>query len=205
MRPYPWYEFNDLTRKLEPYALYSSRRVDFDCRYRPEPDGVITVQSLADSISDDGERYGWITGDPIMRDIVHMLRGNPDGFTKLAQINAEYMNGFRDRSTIDQARIHMITACLVLGSHKDTTVTKNLLKVRALELWAMAWLRSEKKFSPGAAELKATLQKLPNENDPRFHWEVVFRDLGLSDLPKLGEQDQEPDPGTFFWMMRSGS
>jgi hypothetical protein len=89
MRPYPWYEFNDLTRKLEPYALYSSRRVDFDSCCRPEPDGLITVQSLADSIRGDGERYGWIAGDPIMQDIVHMLGGNPDEFTELARINAE--------------------------------------------------------------------------------------------------------------------
>jgi hypothetical protein len=207
MRPYPWYEINGLTRELEPYALYAYHRVHFERCYQPEPSP--DVQSLADSITGDEERYGWMSGDVIMREIVHMLRYNPDALIKRAQINKEYMTGFRGqlprgRHYIDQARIHMMNACLVLGeTYEDAAITKRLLKLKTLDLWALSWLRSEGNFSPSAPELKATFKRLPPMMVEKFHWPEVFSDLGLSDLPEFGKQTHKPGPGVFSWTMRS--
>jgi hypothetical protein len=189
MRPYPWYEINGLTLELEPYAAYASARVHFERCYQPEPDRVITDQSLADSIRDDEERYGWISGDPIVRDIVHSLWSSPDELAKFDQINREYMDGFRGRAHVDQARIHLMTACLGLGDFEDEAVTKKLLKTEAKELWTRAWLRSEKKFFPSRTELDAASKRIaPNVAD-KFHWSDAFRDLGLLDMPSFREQD----------------
>jgi hypothetical protein len=199
LRPYPWYEISPLTRTLAPYAFYSFSREHFDRCYQPEPADI----SLAASINNDDERYSWMSGDPIMREIVHMLPVNPAAFTKLAQINAEYMAGFRKKHYIDQARIHMMTACLMLGSHEDAAVTKKLLQIKTLELWARAWLRSEGKFSPIADEINATIEKLPPIKNKKFHWDVVRKDLGLLNLPEFGKQTYKPGPGIFSWIMRS--
>jgi hypothetical protein len=213
MRPYPWYEINGLTLELEPYALYTLRRTHFERCYQPEPspDGAITVQSLKDSILGDkdsilgdDERYGWMSGDTIMRGIVHKLRYDPDALEKLAQIDKEYMSGFSARHYIDQARIHMMSARLVLGeTYEDAAVTKRLLRLKTLDLWAFSWLRMKGNFFPDAAELEDTLKILPPVIAGKFHWPEVFSNLGLSDLPEFGEQTHKPGPGVFSWTMRS--
>ena len=192
MRQYPWYEINGLTLELEPYAAYASARVHFEHCYQPELNYVITLKSLLDSVGGDEERYGWMSGDPIMRDIAHMLWCDPKALTKRARINEAYMDGFKDFSMITQARIHVITACLSLGSYTDATITKKRVKERARKFWARAWLRHEKIFSPSTGQLNAALKRLPDANDKTFHWEVVLRDLGLSDLAQSREQDQGP-------------
>jgi hypothetical protein len=192
MRPYPWYEVNGLTLELEQYAAYAFERVQFERLYQPEPNRLITPRPLLDSVGDDEERYGWMSGDPIMRDMAHMLWCDPGALTKRARINAAYMNGFKCLSMMAQARIHVMTACLSLGSYTDTTVTKKDVKGRARKFWARAWLRHEKIFSPSTGQLNAALKRLPDANDKTFHWEVVLRDLGLSDLAQSREQDQGP-------------
>ena len=200
MRPYPWYEINRLTRELEPYAHYSASRVHFERCYQPETDqplssnGDLDVEALWVSVEGDEERYGWMSGDPIIRDIVHLLGQDPAGFSNLARINAEYMNGFRDRAPVDQARIHLMTACLLLGHFEDAAVTKKLLKLKAMELWSRARLRSEKKFSPSQDELDAAYQEIPPKVAEKFHWADVFRDLGLFDVPQAGQTNYTPDP-----------
>jgi hypothetical protein len=216
MRPYPWYEINGLTRELEPYARYSCRRVQFEHCYRPEPNqplsinGVLDVGALRNSVQGDEDRYGWISGDPITRDIVHMLWCNPVAFTKLSEINAEYMAGFQERHYIDQARIHMMTACLIVGETcEDDAVSKKLLRDNTLLLWARAWFRAgargAKRFSPPVKELKTTIKLLPpsTSKNHKFHWRELYIDLGLSDLPEFGKQTYERGPGIFSWMMRS--
>jgi hypothetical protein len=221
MRPYPWYEITGLTRELEPYALYSSRRVHFEYCYRPEPDqplsinGVLDVEALRNSVTVDRDRYGWISGEPIMRDLMHMLWCNPAGLTDFATINAEYMAGFRkrpsidrERSEIDQARIHMMTACLLVGeTYEDDAVSKKLLREKTLLLWARAWFRAgargAKRFSPTVKELETTIKSLPPSKSDKFHWRELYIDLGLSDLPQVGKQIYEPGLGIFSWMMRS--
>jgi IPT/TIG domain-containing protein len=162
------------------------------------------VSALEDSITGDEERYGWMSGDVIMREIVHELQYDPDALIKRAQINKEYMTGFRGRPYIDQARIHMMNACLVLGeTYEDAAITKRLLKLKTLDLWALSWLRNEGNFSPSAPELKATFKRLPPMMVEKFHWPEVFSDLGLSDLPEFGKQTHKPGPGVFSWTMRS--
>jgi hypothetical protein len=221
MRPYPWYEINGLTRELEPYAFYSSRRVHFEYCYRPEPDqplsinGALDVKALRNSVTEDQERYGWISDESIMRDLVHMLWCNPAGLTDFATINAEYMAGFRkrpsidgERSEIDQARIHMMTACLLVGeTYEDDAVSKKLLRDNTLELWGRAWFRARvrgaKRFSPTIEELETTIKSLPPSKSDKFHWRELYIDLGLSDLPALGKQTYKPGLGIFSWMMRS--
>lgn len=143
-----------------------------------------------------------------------MLWCKPAELTKFAKINAEFMAGFRRKKTaIEQARIHMMTACLVLGkTYEDDAVSKKLLRDNATVLWARAWLRDEwfrarprdeERFSPTATELQAMLKKLPPSQTDKFHWPEVYTDLGLSDVPQFGKQTYKPGPGIFSWMMTS--
>jgi hypothetical protein len=224
-RPYPWYEINGLTRDLEPYAHYSASRVHFERCYQPETDqplfsnGNLDIEALRRSFQGDEERYGWISGDPIMKEIAAMLWGDPAALINRAQVNADYMSGFKNRSAtdkprsvIEQARIHMMTACLVLGeTYEDDAVSKKLLRDNTLLLWAGAWFRAEaltaKRFSPTMAELEATMRKLPpcrrdKFQRDKFHWPEVFSSLGLSALPAFGKQTHKPGRRVFSWAIR---
>ena len=215
MRSYPWYEINGLTREVEPYARYSYHRVNFERYYQPElsPGTEITTESLENSISSDEERYHWMLGEPLMRDFIHMLWCKPAELTRFAKINAEYMAGFRKKTYREQARIHMMTACLIVGeTYEDDAVTKKLLRDNATILWARAWLRDEwfrsrphdkERFSPTAAELETVVKTQLPFKSGKFPWPEVVIDLGLSDLPQSGKQTHKAGPGIFSWIMRS--
>jgi hypothetical protein len=227
MRSYPWYEINGLTGELEPYAVYVASRLQFERCYQPEPDRpisvnrVLDVEALRDSFEGDEERYSWISGDPIMREIVHMLWCKPAELIRFAKINAEYMAGFRKSSYRVQAQIHMMAACLITGSasipsppsiYEDEAISKKLLRNYTMILWAHTRLhnewffarpRDDKLFSPTAAKLKTTLKTLPPSTSKKFHWPEVYTGLGLSDLPQFGKQTYKPGPGIFSWMMGS--
>jgi hypothetical protein len=189
---------------LEPYALRASRKILFDPCFLPaDPQDDIIVGSPTETFKDEDACYNWPCVDPIIRDDTPFPWCDPAGFSRFAHINEAYMSGFRNRAAVDQARIHLITACLELGHFEDEAVTKNLLKMKAMELWTRAWLRSEKKFFPSPTELDAAFKRIPPNVADKFHWSDAFRDLGLLDIPSLGEQDYTPGPGVFYWMMRS--
>ena len=128
MRGYPWYADNAITRKLGPYAAYAAGRVDFERLY-PQSEPILDwakedIELLNKSIADDQDRWNWLSGEPLMRDFAHMLIYAPMVLTTLAKINAAYMDGFQQFSDLAQARIHMMSACRLLGHWDDHIIAK---------------------------------------------------------------------------------
>jgi hypothetical protein len=201
MNPYPWYGDNKVTKRLGPYAVYAARRQDLERLYQPEPDvalienGCLDVKALEKSFQGDEERHGWLSWDPIIREIVHMLTHDPAGFDRLAtKINAEYMVGFQHKTVIDQARIHLMTACHLMGHWDDDIIAKKWLRNKGLELWARAWHRgyTEKngirRYFPTQDELNTFYLQLPpireGNKDKDWPWERVYSSIGLAEMHK---------------------
>jgi hypothetical protein len=205
--PYPWYAVNKVTRELEPYAIYAARRENLNRIWQPEsdaqflkfgPDGrvkEINTDLLAESVCHDTTRYTALSGDPLMIDIGHSLIHAPEKITALAKLNTSYMSGFRlppkKWSEIQQARVHMMTACLLLGECDDHLITKKWLWLKTLELWTYAWIRAKSQkdgtriYHPSEKLLAATMNELPPvraaKAKPPRKWkrERVCSSLGL--------------------------
>jgi len=196
MRGYPWYADNDITRKLGPYAAYAAGRVDFERLY-PQSEPVLDwakddIKLLNQSILDDQDRWSWLSGEPLVRDFVHMLISHPVALTALTKVNSAYMDGFRDFSEFKQARIHMMTACRLLGHWDDHIIAKKWLQKKTLELWTRAWIRHTtrdsdiRRYHPTEKELDHAYQLIPPMRTPKaqrkWPWERVYSSIGLAEV-----------------------
>jgi hypothetical protein len=156
------------------------------------------IHELEKSVTDDQGRWEWLSGDPIMRDIAHMLMHDPKQFSNLAKINDAYMNGFTGWTDIDQARVHAMTACLLLGHWDDHIIAKKFLRRKTLALWTHAWIRAEaigteiRKYSPSRDDMNEVYCKLPPVSTPKVQqkwpWERVFRSLGLAGMRRASSK-----------------
>jgi hypothetical protein len=202
MRDYPWYADNAITRKLGPYAAYVARRVNFEPLY-PESEPILDwakddIKLLNQSIADDEDRWNWLSGEPLMRDLAHMLICDPMALTTLAKINAAYMDGFQHFSDLNQARIHMMSACLLLGHWDDHRIAKKWLREKTLELWTRAWIRRRtgesgiRRYHPTEEELDAAYQLIPPRRTPqallKWPWERVYSSIGLAEVRRADRQ-----------------
>jgi hypothetical protein len=219
MNPYPWYTINKVTSRLAPCAVYAAGREDFNRLYRPEPDealienGHLDAEALEKSVQGDEDRHRWLSDEPIIRDIVHRLMHDPERFTRYAEINAKYMAGFQHEPVFDQARIHMMTACHLMGHWEDDIIAKKWLRLKSLELWSRAWFHgftqeesSIRRYFPTEEELNAVYSQLPpiralNENPKgKWPWERVFRSLGLAGVRTARrKKGNSKYPAVFSW------
>jgi hypothetical protein len=213
--PYPWYADNAVTRRLEPYAAYAASREDFNRRYQPESDsplienGHLDVKALEESVRGDDERSGWLCDEPIMRDIAYFLKDDPKRFSALDQINAKYMDGFQHENVFDQARIHMMTACRLMGHWDDDIIAKKWLRNKTLELWARAWHRGHSsgigRYFPAEDELDARYSQLPpihirntkkrkgkRKRKAQWPWERVYSSIGLDTIRQADTKRVSP-------------
>jgi hypothetical protein len=194
--PYPWYAVNEITRALEPYAIYAAQREMFNRMYQPElenqflEDGELDFRELTKHFQHDEDCYGFLSGDPLMIEIVHGLMNAPEKIATLAKINAAYMNGFTKWPTMRQARLHMLTACLRLGDrHDDHNITKRWLRLKTLVLWASAWIRATRRkdgariYCPDKKLVTEVCNQLPPLRTTsarlKWPWERVYSSLGL--------------------------
>jgi hypothetical protein len=215
--PYPWYTPNQITARLEPFALYAAAREQFNRLYQPESQlwtgdsGDLT--SLLQDLERNEESYGWLCSDPIIRNIAHMLIGDPVGLTRLALINSEYMNGFRHKKDPTQARIHTMTACLLMGHWDDHLITKKWLRWKTLALWAGAKIRatasmdSPSRYRPTRSELNVAYCELPPilkyRVGKKWPWERIFKSLGLDSMRQANQKKQTTIPTAFTWNMEA--
>jgi hypothetical protein len=216
---YPWYAINSVTTRLEPYAVYVANRENYNRLYRPEPDvdlvqhGQFDAKALEESVLGDEHRYGWLCDDPIMRSIAHMLMHDPDRFSALDKINKQYMEGFQHMRIFDQARIHLLSACHLMGYLDDDIIAKKWLRLKGLWLWARAWHRGYKdgrgRYFPTKDQLNARYSQLPpiraRKKNKAWKWERVYSSIGLAQMPQVSRQKRHKKPTVFSWEMVSES
>src|SRR5262249_24911009 len=116
------------------------------------PDGTtkeINTGQLKESVEADIDNIRYevlsvLSRDPLMIEIARSLMHTPQKITALAKLNEPYMNGFKESglkkkrnrhwSEVQQARVHMMTACLLLGHYDDHLITKKRLQDETLDL-----------------------------------------------------------------------
>jgi hypothetical protein len=209
--PYPWFDLSfPLVQELIPYAIYAAGHEMFNLTFQPKsdaqflkfgPDGrteEINTDLLAESIRQDDMRHEVLSGDPLIIEIAHGLMYAPERITALAKLNKAYMSGFTEPhkkwSEVQQARVHMMTACLLLGECDDHRITKKDLWEKTLDLWAHAWIRAHpqkdgiRNYFPDEKLLAATINRLPpvraEKAEPPRQWkrERVYSSLGLDGI-----------------------
>jgi hypothetical protein len=136
--------------------------------------------------------YTALSGDPLMIEIAGSFMFAPEKVTALAKLNETYINGFREWSEVQQARVHTMTACLLLGHWYDHLITKKSLQDETLDLWAHAWIRAGPQkdgtriYFPDKKLLVATKNRLPpvraEKADRHWKWERVYSSLGLDGI-----------------------
>jgi hypothetical protein len=223
--PYPWYAVNEVTRELEPYAVYAARREIFNRTFQPEADpqflkfgangrvNEINTDLLAESIRHDNMRYGVLSGDSLMIEYAYNLMHAPERIEAQAKINTSYMDGFIKWKTVRQTRVHMMTACLLMGHWDDYIVTKKWIRWKTICLWACAIIRATprkngtRRYFPAKRLMNYVANRLPPLRTTsarlKWPWERVVRSLGLDGMWGARESgrsdDREIIPTIFSW------
>jgi hypothetical protein len=218
MNPYPWYTPNEITTRLEPFAAYAVVREHFNRLYQPETQlwtgNACDVKLLLQSVKQDEERYGWLSADPLIRELAHLLALDPGAMTRFAKINATYMRGFSDQNTFDQVRIHLLSACLLMGHWDDHIIAKKWLQYKALQLMAGARVRATApgdlhRYCPTGTQLDAAYCELPpikilKTPGRKWPWERVYRSVGLNTMrPANKGKRSSTIPTAFAWDMEA--
>jgi hypothetical protein len=125
------------------------------------------------------------------------------------------MNGFTKWKTIRQARVHMMTACLLMGHWDDHIIAKKWIRWKTIYLWACAIIRATprkngtRRYFPAKRLVNYVANRLPPLRTDiarlKWPWERVVRSLGLDGMWGAREsgrnEDREIVPTIFDWDM----
>jgi hypothetical protein len=160
-------------------------------------------------------RYGVLSGDPLMIEHADNLMHAPEKIEAQTKINTAYMNGFTKWKTLRQARVHMMTACLLMGHWDDHIIAKKWIRFRTIGLWTCAIIRATpcesgtRTYFPAKSLVDDVANKLPplrtTSARHKWPWERVYRSLGLDRIwgaRESGRNDDREIVSTIFnWDM----
>jgi hypothetical protein len=128
----------------------------------------------------ENERFDWISRDPLMRDIVHMIAtGNWKGLRTITDVVGNYETNYEKQSAGQTtATVWTIAACDLLyeeGLYRNQ-VTKAEIQARAERLWARAMCH-RKRVPPTRENIEKEKSKLST-----IRWQRVWELLALEDI-----------------------
>jgi hypothetical protein len=181
---HPFYTLDPSTQHLEPLARTALRveqvKNSYDCSNYSEKasgTGELSRDEILEIVRSENERFEWISGDYLMRDIAEMIAtGNWKGLQTIAKTVGNYELSYKTLPNQSAATVWTMVACDQLwerGCNRDR-VTKAAIRAEAERLWARA-ICHRKKLVPTPENIES--QKLPG-----VKWQRVWEALGLEDI-----------------------
>jgi len=183
----PFYTLDPSTQHLEPLAQTALRveqvKNSYDCSNYSEKTsdtGELSWEVIPEIERSENERFEWISGDYLMREIAGMIAtGNWKGLEAIAKTVGNYELGYeKPLPSQSAAMLWTMVACDQLWENGCIRgrVTKGAIRAEAERLWARASCH-RKRLLPTPQNIAA--QK------PIFRsvkWQRVWKGLGLEDI-----------------------
>jgi hypothetical protein len=185
---FPFYTLSPSVQRLglEPLAQ-TARRVEqvknsYDCSNYSEKTSdtrELSCDEILEIERSENERFEWISGDYLMRDIAEMIAtGNWQGLQTIAKTVGNYELSYKTLPSQHEAIVWTMVACdeLYEKGRNRSQVTKAQITAEAERLWARAMCHRRKLLpTPENVEKK-------RRNLPKVKWQRVRAELGLEDI-----------------------
>jgi hypothetical protein len=170
---------DDKSNESSQSALSPDDAVPFDQGMR-EIAQMLGYGDLYAAHESENERFDWISRDPLMRDIVHMIAtGNWRGLRTITDVVGNYETNYEKQSAGQTtATVWTIAACDSLyeeGLYRNQ-VTKAEIQARAERFWARAMCHRKR--------VPATRENIEKEKSKlsTIRWQRVWELLALEDI-----------------------